>query len=135
MWTTLTMCARPTAVIALVGLAGSIGCSTQPTSPSAVQVAGTWTGAQTLTRVNGGECYGDSFRGFIGVAAPVVIRIDQSGSDLTGNVAGCAFRGTASVGTFTLQSVAASCQGVLRGVYCANGLVRDVVHVRTTITA
>lgn len=120
----MAMIRRMIRILALVLVGAS--CGSNPAAPSWVQVAGTWTGTQTLVKVSGGECVGEVASSLVGAVAEFVLVVTQSGSSLHATTGGCSFSGSAGSATFTLELDPASCQGVERNLVCANGAVRDM---------
>lgn len=131
---------RRAAWIMLVGgfLVSACG-SDSPTAPSVTQIAGVWTGGETSTSIQGGECIGQALSANIGQRSPMTLAIQQSGSNLTAtrtytvNGSACTLTGTISGSSVVLN--VQSCQiGGFTGATCANGSVRDVTLVSGAFT-
>jgi len=114
----------------------SCGGST-PTGPSVLQIAGTWTGTQTLTAVSGGECLNVLYSQFIGGSLPITITISQTGASLSMSYGGCSYSGTAGASSFTLESTATCTQPIQRDYPCQivdGGGTRDVAFTNETLS-
>ena len=96
---------------------GALSCGDDsPTSPSVVQVSGTWNGTATSRGWSGGECVGTTLQAGGPLAQPFSLSITQSGSDLTASTTSpvtgtCSYTGTAASSSITLNltSCAVSC--------------------------
>ena len=118
---------------------GNGGSPTNPT-PQVAQVGGVWTYTSTLTGVSGGECVGAIFASSIGFTDSGTMQVTQTGSALTAvatsnsDGSSCRYSGTAGATTIALNWT--SCDvGVLTGIGCPNGSIRDARLVTSGITA
>jgi hypothetical protein len=112
-------------ILVLLLLLSTASCGSNLTGPSSVQVAGAWTGTQTLIKLSGGECVGDGGDGVVGSVSSFAMTITQSGSNLNAISGGCSYSGNAGSTAFTLDWIAGSCQAGERNLVCANGAIRD----------
>jgi hypothetical protein len=115
------------------------GTSSSPSTASAappVQVGGTWNIATTLTTTSGGECTAPIFQSIVGFDLHGSITFTQRGSALTATTSSskqCPFTGTASQTGMSLS--ATSCEaGDVLGLRCANGALRDIRFISSTLT-
>jgi len=102
-----------------------------------LQIAGTWTGTQTLTAVSGGECLGVLYSQFIGSSFPVTITINQTGASLSMSNGGCSYSGTADASSFALESTATCTQPIQRDYPCQivdGGGTRDIAFTKETLS-
>jgi hypothetical protein len=130
----------------LVLALGSIACenpsgptSPSTTSPFAAQFGGLYTGAMTLTAVNGGECAGTDLAGTLGSTDEGTIAITQNQSDVSAVVRSattglqCSYTGNASFATFAVNARSCDAEQILFA--CSNGQSRVLELVGSTITA
>ena len=110
---------------------GVLSCGDdRPTSPSVVQVSGTWNGTATSRSWSGGECVGTTLQAGGPLAQPFSLSITQSGSSLSATTTSpatgtCTYTGTAASSSITLNLT--SCAVTLfPGLLCSNGAVRDL---------
>jgi hypothetical protein len=110
---------------------GALACGDDsPTSPSVVQVAGTWNGTATSRAWSGGECVGATLQAGGPLAQPFSLAITQSGSSLTATTTSpatgnCSYAGTAASSSITLNLTSCAIS-VFPNFPCSNGAVRDL---------
>jgi len=125
-----------TFAVSLAGVPGCGGGESAPTPPA--QFRGVWIGTLTPKSVLGGECVGAVLKGIVGSPARYAASFQQAGSNLTATITSartgttCWYAGDARSDSFSLHL--SSCQvGVLAGIRCPNGAVRDIQLVSDEI--
>jgi len=113
----------------------TVACGSSPSTPSAVQIAGTWTGTLKLSSYVGGECLEPGYAMLLGLEAPISFTISQTGSMVTARTDGCTWMGSATLSGFSATSTQSSCPaGVRRDLLCPDrGVIRDVIIVQGTL--
>jgi hypothetical protein len=113
---------------------------TPPPAPTYVNAAGLWTGTSRLTSATGGECVSSIFTTSIGTTTPITMQVTQNGSAVTAVVTGTTtgvytnYSGTA--GSSSISVAWTSCSaGILNGVRCSNGQLRDLKLNDNTLNA
>ena len=113
---------------------------TTPPAPTYVNAAGLWTGTDRLTSVIGGECVGSIYTAAIGTTTPITMQVTQNGSAVTAVVTGTTtgvytnYSGTAGSSSIALSWTFSSA-GIITGVRCSNGQLRDLKVNDSTINA
>lgn len=115
-------------------------CGGSPTAPSIAQVAGVWSYTSTQTSISGGECVGQLLSSSIGSVDRGTFSVTQTGSSLTGTSRSassglsCMWTGTAGSSSMALSW--STCDAaVFTGIHCANGALRDMRLVASSISA
>lgn len=110
-------------------------------TPVAAQIAGEWTGTSRYSSATGGECVGVTIRqsDVGGPPTALTASIQQTDSTLKATVTNlltgttCSYSGTAQGSSVTLNSTNCPVNAILE-VGCANGALRDVVLIASSIT-
>jgi hypothetical protein len=123
------MCVR-VCLILLLSI-GALACGDDsPTSPSVVQVGGTWNGTATSRAWSGGECVGPTLQAGGPLAQAFSLAITQSGSALTATTTSpatgtCSYAGTAGSNSIALNLTSCA-TSLFPNFPCSNGAVRDL---------
>jgi hypothetical protein len=118
----------------LVGCSGS-DSPTKPT-PTTAQVAGVWSVTETVTSVNGGECFAAIFQSTVGSASRGTMQVSQSGASLTATFTSdstggsCSYQGTAGSSSIALNLVSCTASDAI-GATCPNSTARRDVRLQT----
>src|SRR2546428_562148 len=126
------MTVRVSTACLLVTLTLGASCSSNPARPSAVTVAGTWSGTLVLTSASGGECIGEGVPGLVGVSSPFMFTVAQADHRLT-MPGSCPYAGSVDGATFTLTADPTNCP-IERNVICGTGAERDLRIVSSTLS-
>jgi len=118
-------------VVAGTVIGVSVACGSAATAPSPDQLAGTWEGMQTVSRVTGNDCLVDRFSALIGNSGEFTIVMAQSGRTLSAMVGGCRYHGDVTNNLFTLDLDPASCDVTALGLICPDGSTRRDIRTRS----
>jgi hypothetical protein len=102
------------------------GGITTPSTPTPVQMAGTWRGKSTLASVSGGECTEDApdYQHLVGTSTGFELHLQQDGASITQANAFCTYRGAVEGSQFSLKQVSGPCTDIIESV-CPGGLALD----------